>query len=110
MRVKGENVSAYEVEQAILKHPDVLECAVYAVPSELAEDDIMVTLVPLEGKDIDPASLPEFLADKLAKFAIPRYYRVVDELPKTETHRVIKRKLEELGLTEDAYDRERKAS
>jgi hypothetical protein len=34
----------------------------------------------------------------------------VDELPKTETHRVIKRKLEELGVTEDTYDRERKAS
>jgi crotonobetaine/carnitine-CoA ligase len=107
MRVKGENVSAYEVEQAVLKHPDILECAVYAVPSELAEDDIMVTLVPLEGKSIDPAALPDFLSDKLAKFAIPRYYRVVDALPKTETHRVIKRELEKLGVTEDTYDRER---
>lgn len=109
MRVKGENVSAYEVEQAILQHPDILECAVYAVPSELAEDDIMVTLVPLEGKEVDPADLPAFLADKLAKFAVPRYYCVVDELPKTETHRVIKREIEKLGVTEDTYDRERKA-
>jgi len=110
MRVKGENVSAYEVEQAILQHPDILECAVYAVPSELAEDDIMVTFVPLEGKEVDPSGLPAFLADKLAKFAVPRYYRVVDELPKTETHRVIKRKLEELGVTQDAYDKEKEAS
>jgi len=104
MRCKGENVSAYEVEQAILKYPDVLECAVYAVPSELAEDEIMVTLVPLEGKTIDPECLAEFLADELAKFAIPRYYRVVDELPKTETHRVIKKELESLGVTEDTMD------
>lgn len=110
MRVKGENVSAYEVEQAVLKHPDILECAVYAVPSDLAEDDIMVTLVPLEGRSVDPAALPEFLSDKLAKFAIPRYYRVVDALPKTETHRVIKRELERLGVTEDTYDRERAAA
>jgi crotonobetaine/carnitine-CoA ligase len=110
MRVKGENVSAYEVEQAVLKHPDVLECAVYAVPSELAEDEIMVTLVPVEGKSIDPASLPAFLAGELAKFAVPRYYRVIDTLPKTETHRVIKRELEMLGITEGTYDRERKAS
>ncbi len=108
MRVKGENVSAYEVEQAMLKHPDILECAAYAVPSELAEDEIMVTLVPVEGKAVDPASLPAFLSDKLAKFAIPRYYRVVDALPKTETHRVIKRDLEKLGITQDVYDRERK--
>ncbi|MEW6553740.1 MAG: AMP-binding protein [Actinomycetota bacterium] len=104
MRCRGENVSAYEVEQAILKHPDVLECAVYAVPSELAEDEIMVTLVPLEGKTIDPGRLAEFLADRLAKFAIPRYYRVVSGLPKTETHRVIKKELESLGVTEDTVD------
>lgn len=104
MRCKGENVSAYEVEQAILKHPDVLECAVYAVPSELAEDDIMVTLVPLEGKKVDPERLAEFLAGKLAKFAVPRYYRVVDGLPKTETHRVIKKELESLGVTGDTFD------
>lgn len=109
MRCKGENVSAYEVEQAILKHPDVLECAVYAVPSELAEDDIMATMVPLEGETLDPACMPEFLADKLAKFAVPRYYRVLDVLPKTETHRVIKKELEALGVTKDTYDAAGKA-
>jgi len=109
MRVKGENVSAYEVEQAVLQNPDILECAVTAIPSELAEDEIMVTLVSVEGKTIDPSTLPEYLADKLAKFAIPRYYQVIDALPKTETHRVIKKELEKLGVTEDTYDRERKA-
>jgi len=110
MRRRGENVSAYEVENAILQHPDVLECAVYAVPSELAEDDIMVTLVPLEGSSVDPAALPGFLNDRLAKFAIPRYYRVVDALPKTETHRVIKKDLEKLGVTDDTFDCESEAS
>jgi len=106
MRHRGENVSAYEVEKAILQHPDVLECAVYAVPSELTEDDIMVTLVPIEGKKVDPPTLPEFLKDRLAKFAVPRYYRVVETLPKTETHRVIKKELEKVGVTEDTYDAE----
>ena len=106
MRCKGENVSAYEVENAVLQHPDILECAVYAVPSALAEDDIMVTLVPLEGESVDVSELPAFLSDKLAKFAIPRYYRVVPALPKTETHRVIKKELEKLGVTEDTFDSE----
>lgn len=104
MRCRGENVSAYEVEHAVLQHPDVLECAAYAVPSELAEDEIMVTLVPVEGKTIDPAGLPEFLSDRLAKFAIPRYYRVVESLPKTETHRVIKKEIEKQGVTADTFD------
>lgn len=105
MRCKGENVSAFEVERAVLKHPDVLECAAYAVPSELAEDEIMVTLVPVEGRAVDPAGLAGFLDGKLAKFAVPRYYRVISELPKTATHRVIKKELEQLGVTEDTYDR-----
>ena len=107
MRRRGENVSAYEVEHAILQHPDVLECAVYAIPAELTEDDIMATLVPVEGKSIDPAAMPAFLSERLAKFAVPRYYRVVDSLPKTETHRVIKKELEKLGVTGDTYDSEK---
>ena len=110
MRHRGENVSAYEVEHAILQHPDVLECAVYAVPSELTEDDIMATLVPVEGKSIDPVAMPAFLSERLAKFAVPRYYRVVDSLPKTETHRVIKKELEKLGVTGDTYDAEKVGS
>jgi carnitine-CoA ligase len=110
MRRRGENVSAYEVENAILQHPEVLECAVYAVPSELTEDEIMATLVPLDGSEVDPAALPGFLQDKLAKFAIPRYYRVVESLPKTETHRVIKKELEKMGVTPDTYDLESKES
>ncbi len=104
MRCKGENVSAYEVEHAIMQHPDVLECAVYAVPSQLAEDEIMTTLVPVEGRSIDPYTMPAFLSERLAKFAVPRYYRVVESLPKTETHRVIKKELEKLGVTGDTYD------
>ena len=107
MRRRGENVSAYEVEHAILQHPDVLECAVYAVPSELTEDEIMATMVPVEGSTLDPAAMPEFLSSRLAKFAVPRYYRVVETLPKTETHRVIKKELEKLGVTEDTYDAEK---
>lgn len=105
MRCGGENVSAYEVESAILEHPDVLECAAYAVPSELAEDEIMVTLVPVDGKTVDPAALVAFLRDRLAKFAVPRYWRVTGELPKTATHRVIKKELEAWGVTPDTYDR-----
>lgn len=106
MRRRGENVSALEVETAIAQHPDVLECAVYAVPSDLAEDDIMATIVPVDGKAIDPATIPAFLDGRIARFAVPRYYRVTDSLPKTETHRVIKKDLEKMGVTQDTYDAE----
>lgn len=109
MRIKGENVSAFEVEQAIQKHPDVLEAAVYAVPSELAEDDIMASITLVEGKDLKESGLIEYLKENLPKFAVPRYVKIVPELPKTETHRVKKKELEVLKVVPGTWDESKKA-
>jgi len=107
MRKGGENVSAYEVEQVILKHDAIEDVAVYAVPSDLAEDEIMSAVKVVEGKEFDPGDLSRFLSDKLARFAIPRYIRVVDEFPMTSSHRIIKGVLEKEGITEDTFDARR---
>lgn len=104
MRKGGENVSAYEVEHVIMKHEAVEDVAVYAVPSEMAEDEIMASIKLVDGKTVGPTALHNFLSDKLAKFAVPRYLRFIDTLPKTNTHRVIKRILEEEGVTDDTFD------
>ena len=104
MRIKGENVSAYEVEQAILKHPAILETAVYAVPSELAEDDIMAAVKSVDGKTIDPKELIAFVSENLPKFAVPRYVRIVDQFTKTATHRIVKKDLETEGVVDNAFD------
>ncbi len=109
MRIKGENVSAYEVEQILQKHPAILEAAVYAVPSELAEDEIMCSLTLVEGSKITEAELVAYAADNLAKFAVPRYVRIVDEFEKTETHRIKKKPLEAAGVVPGTYDASRKA-
>lgn len=109
MRIKGENVSAFEVEQAIQKHTDVLEAAVYAVPSELAEDDIMASITLVEGKELKESGLIEYLKENLPKFAVPRYVKIVPELPKTETHRVKKKELEILKVVSGTWDESKKA-
>ena len=106
MRRRGENVSAYDVEQAILKHPDVLEAAVYAVPSEMTEDDIMASVKLVEGRKLAGKELWNFLQDKLAKFAIPRYIRMIDDFPRTETFRIKKGELKSIGVTKDTFDAE----
>jgi len=103
MRCGGENISALEVETAVNKFDAVLESAAYAVPSELAEDDIMVAVQPKAGCVVDPALLYDFVTDKLAKFALPKYIRIVDQLPKTETHRIVKHLLKKEGVTEDTW-------
>ncbi len=51
IRRRGENISSYEVEQAITSHPAVAECAAVAVRSELSEDEVMVVIVPRDGRD-----------------------------------------------------------
>ena len=107
MRRRGENVSAYDVEQAILKHPSVLEAAVYAVPSEMTEDDIMASVKLVDGRKMTGMELWGFLQDKLAKFAIPRYIRMVEDFPRTETFRIKKGELKSFGVTSDTFDAER---
>ncbi len=104
MRIKGENVSAYEVEHTIQKHPSVLEAAVYAVPSELAEDEIMACVSLVDGHTLKEADLVETLKEDLAKFAVPRFVKIVKEFPKTETQRIIKKELEKKGIIAGTFD------
>jgi crotonobetaine/carnitine-CoA ligase len=104
MRIKGENVSAYEVEHIILKHPAVLEAAAYAVPSELAEDEIMASVSLVDGHTLTEAELLEYLARDLPKYAVPRYVRIVKAFPKTETQRIIKTELIKAGAAAGTYD------
>jgi len=108
MRIKGENVSAFQVEQIIQKHPSVLEVAVYAVPSELAEDEIMASVALIDGAVLKEHELIDFIKDDLPKFAVPRYVRIVKEFPKTETFRIMKKDIEEQGIAAGTYDAEKK--
>ena len=64
MRIKGENVSAYEVEHAIQRHPSVLEAAVHAVPSELAEDEIMTPITIVNGHTLKECGAAAILERK----------------------------------------------
>jgi crotonobetaine/carnitine-CoA ligase len=107
MRHRGENVSAFDVEQAILKNPAIVEAAVYAVPSEMTEDEIMASVKLVDGKKLTAKEVWDFLQDKLARFAVPRYIRIVDDFPRTETFRIKKNELKSLGVTPDTFDAER---
>ncbi len=107
MRRRGENVSAFEVESVLDQHPDVVESAVFGVPSELGEDDIMAALVPVVGRSIDPAAVLAWLDGRVARHAHPRFIDVVEELPKTGTHRTQKSILKARGVTERTFDADR---
>lgn len=105
IRRRGENISSFEVERAVQSHPDVLEAAAYAVPSEISEDEVMVAIVVAEGARFDPAALFGFCAETMPRFAVPRYLRAVASLPKTPSQRIQKYLLRAEGITADTVDR-----
>jgi carnitine-CoA ligase len=106
IRRRGENISAWEVEQVLQSHADVAAAAVIPVPSPLGEDDVMAVVVPREGSSLDPVELMEHCQPRLAYFAIPRYIDVVDALPLTENGKVRKFVLRERGVTGTTWDRD----
>jgi carnitine-CoA ligase len=93
LRRRGENLSPAEVEEVLGDHPDVLECAVVGVPSELSEDEVKAFVVPAPGRRPDFADLRAHTAARLAAFKVPRYWQLIDELPRTPTARVAKHRL-----------------
>ncbi len=107
IRRRGENISSVEVERTLLEHPDVGAVAVYPVPSELAEDEVMAAVVPRPGSSLDPVALMVHCEPRLAYFAIPRYVELVDQLPLTENGKVRKQELRARGVTDTTWDRER---
>ena len=106
IRRRGENVSSFEVEQVLLSHPDVGQAAVFPVPSELAEDEVMAAIVRRPGSSLTERTLCEFCQPQLAYFAVPRFIEFVDELPVTENGKVQKFKLRDRGVTARTWDRE----
>ncbi len=106
IRRRGENISSFEVENEVTAHPDVAEAAAVAVPSELGEDEVMIVVAPVAGGTIDPEALLRFLEPRMAHFMLPRYIRIVDELPKTPTQKVQKHLLKSAAVTSETWDRE----
>jgi carnitine-CoA ligase len=106
IRRRGENISSFEVESAVVLYPAVREAAAVAVPSADSEDEVLVAIGLKAGHAFEPEALIDFLRPRLPYFMIPRYIRVLDELPKAPTQKVQKFQLRAEGITGDTWDRE----
>ena len=104
IRRRGENISSAEVEEALARHPAVAQVAVFPVPSELAEDEVMAAVVLREGMQSSPEDLRHHAAIQLAYFALPRFIDFVSELPLTETGKVRKEVLRSRGVGRGTWD------
>lgn len=107
IRRRGENISSYEVEQAILGHPAIAECAVVGVPADGigTEDEVMAVVVLAEGADATVDELWAFFDQRMPAFTVPRFIKIVDALPTTPSGKLQKAPLREAGR-DGAADRE----
>ena len=109
IRRRGENISAHEVEQIILRNPAVAEVAAFPVDSEMAEDEVMVSIVLAPGAGIDETALVQWCSGQMSAFMVPRYVEFIAALPRTATEKVEKYRLRDRarGNLASVWDRER---
>ncbi len=93
IRVKGEMVSGYEVEEGALSHPEIEDCAAIGVPGAMVEEDIKLFVVPKPGADLTAEGVRAYCAERMASFMVPRHIVFLDEMPRTPTGKPEKGKL-----------------
>lgn len=106
LRRRGENISSHEVEREVLKHPAVAQVACVGVPGDFGEDEVKIFVVPTSEQDCDPADIVRFVEPLMPHFMVPRFVEVIDELPKTPSHRVRKAELRARPNSAQTWDRE----
>jgi crotonobetaine/carnitine-CoA ligase len=96
IRVKGEFVSSYQVEDILNGHPKVNVSAALPIPAEVGdESDIAVFIVLKPGMELQEAELRAWIEKQMPKFMWPKYIQFIDDLPKTPTSKIEKYKLKE---------------
>ncbi len=112
IRRRGVNISSEQIDEELMRHPNVQECAAIGVPSEFGEEDIKILLVwRQKPADLSGAleHLVQFMHDRLPRDYVPRYVEVVDSIPRTDNGKFRKTELrarKEVGAT---WDREKRA-
>jgi fatty-acyl-CoA synthase len=89
----GENVYPVEVEDLLLTHPAVADVAVVGVPDAEFGQGLEAFVVPEPGADLDETEVRAFVKARLARYKVPRAVRFLDELPRTATGKVLRRRL-----------------
>jgi crotonobetaine/carnitine-CoA ligase len=106
IRRRGENISSFEVENAVVQFPGVIECAAVGIRTELGDDEVLAAVIVADPDTFDPAALCEFLSTRIATFMVPRYVEVMEDFPRNATTgRVRKHELRARGITDATWDR-----
>lgn len=94
-RSGGENVYPAEIEKVLTAHEDIADAAVIGVPDPKFVEVGAAVLVAKAGRTLDPEVVRAYCAERLAKFKTPRYFVVVEALPRNANGKVVKVELRE---------------
>lgn len=92
----GSNIYPREVEEALLRHPGVLECSVVGRPHPEWGEEVVAFVVARPGAAVEPAALDALCLAEIARFKRPKHYRFVEALPKNNYGKVLKTELRRL--------------
>ncbi|MCV2447229.1 AMP-binding protein [Paracoccus sp. DMF] len=81
----GENIYPREIEEFLIRHPQVREVQVFGIPDDRFGEEVCAWVVPRSGQTIDPEALRAHCKGQIAHFKVPRHVRVVADLPMTVT-------------------------
>jgi long-chain acyl-CoA synthetase len=89
----GTNIYPAEIESALIQHPGVADCAVIGLPDPEFGEVVAAYVKAANGTAPSESDLRAFLAERIAKFKIPKTFAFLPELPREESGKLMKRKL-----------------
>ncbi|MBD0022327.1 AMP-binding protein [Gordonia pseudamarae] len=98
----GENVYCVEIESVLVEHPAVVDVAVVAVPDESLGEKVCAVVIPEPGHEPTLTDLRDFAAGRLAYFKLPELLVLADDVPRTATGKIAKRRLRDRIGTDPA--------
>lgn len=96
----GENISPKEIEDFLYQYPNILDAQVIGVPSEKYGEEVMAWIKVRAGETITEEELVDFCKGQIAHYKVPKYWKFVDEFPKTISGKVRKIEMKEISVKE----------
>ena len=91
----GFNVYSSEVEQAVLSHPDIQDCAVVGLPDDKWGERVVAVVQPHAGRTVDPATLTAYVKERIGSIKAPKQVEVWTELPRSKVGKVLKNEIKD---------------
>lgn len=96
----GHKIFSVEVEQLLMAHPAIVDAAVVGIPDPIAFEAVAAYVVGADGGQLTPRDVQQWVAARMSDYAVPRQVRVVDEVPRNRTGKILKTELRERLLAE----------